>query len=234
LLLKVHSWGSGTRTAVLIHGFSDDAETWSSVAPVVADLGFTVLAPDMRGHGLSPRAASYALEDFAGDLVETLPAGADIVFGHSLGAIVLGLAAPRLRPRRAVYLDPPWLRMRGEVSLDGPLPSTPDQLPKHWSAQDVAVDLASNRRTDPAVGRGLMSSLPADDGVPIPPAVHPGAVVLVPELDPALPLTAHAAVRSAGYEILTQRGVQHVMHRDDLDGFLDLLRIQLAQGGMAA
>jgi hypothetical protein len=124
--------------------------------------------------------------------------------------------------------------VRGDVSLDRPLPSTPAQLPTEWSSEDVAVDLASNRRTDPAVGTGLMSSLPADQGVPIPAAVHPGAVVLVPELDPALPLTAHAEVRAAGYEILTQPGVRHVMHRDDLHGFLDLLRTQVGEGGVAA
>jgi len=234
LQLKVRTWGSGPRTALLVHGFSDDAETWWRVGPLVAELGFTVLAPDLRGHGLSPRAESYALADFANDLVATLPADADLALGHSLGAIALGLAAPRLRPRRAVFVDPAWLRPRGDVPLDGALPRSPEQLPAGWSAQDVAVDLDSNARTDAAVGPALMANLGPGDSIPVPLAVHPGAVVLVPELDPLLPVEAHAEVRAAGYEIETQPGVGHVMHRDDLAGFMDLLRPQLIEGGVLA
>jgi pimeloyl-ACP methyl ester carboxylesterase len=234
LLLKVRTWGNGPRTALLVHGFTDDAETWWQVGPLVAELGFTVLAPDLRGHGHSPRGASYTFHDFADDLVTSLPAEADLALGHSLGAIVLGLAAPRLRPRRAVFVDPAWLRARGDVPLDTPLPSDAQQLPAGWSAQDVAVDLASNERTDPAIGPALMANVAATDMIAVPPAVHPGAVVLVPELAPALPLSAHDAVMAAGYEILTQPGVGHVMHRDDLAGFMELLRPQLVEGGVLA
>jgi pimeloyl-ACP methyl ester carboxylesterase len=221
--LSVRTWGSGPRTAVLVHGFSDDAETWWRVGPAIADLGFTVLAPDLRGHGRSPRASRYAFADFAADLVDAVPAEADLVLGHSLGALVLGVAAPRLRPRQAVFVDPSWLRRRGEVLLDRPLATHPEQLPSWWSPEDVAVDLASNARTDPAVAPALAAELAEDDWVPVPPSVHPGAVVLVPELEPVLPLAAHDAVRAAGYRVATQPGVGHVMHRDDLDGFLRLL-----------
>ncbi len=56
--LSVRVWGSGPRTALLVHGFSDDAQTWWRVGPALADLGHTVLAPDLRGHGCSPRAAA--------------------------------------------------------------------------------------------------------------------------------------------------------------------------------
>jgi len=228
--LRVNDWGSGPRTAVLIHGFSDDAETWWRVGPALADLGFTVLAPELRGHGRSERAASYALHEFADDLVESLPTGADVVIGHSLGALVLGLAAPRLAPLRAVFIDPPWLRPFSAVELDRALPSTPDHLPPHWSPEEVAVDLASNERTDPAVARGLLSGARVGAFFPVPPAPHPGALVLVPERDPLLPESAHEAVHAAGYEIRTQPGVGHVMHRDDLEGFMTLLRPHLSEG----
>jgi pimeloyl-ACP methyl ester carboxylesterase len=232
--LNVRTWGSGPRTALLLHGFSDDSETWWQVAPMVADLGFTVLAPDLRGHGVSPRAASYAFQEFADDVVESVPVGVDVAVGHSLGALVLGLAAPRLSPRHAVFVDPSWTRTRGEFPLDRPLATVPEQLPPHWSAEDIDVDLASNGRTDPRVGAALMAQLGADEPVVLPPAVHPGAVVLVPELDPVLPLSAHEAVREAGYVIRTQPGVGHVMHRDDLEGFMELLRAELAERGVAA
>ena len=42
------------------------------------------------------------------------------------------------------------------------------------------------------------------------------------------------ALTAAGYEVRTQPGVSHVMHRDDLDGFLELLRPLLAAEGAAA
>ena len=226
--LNVRTWGSGPRKALLVHGYTDDAETWWRVGPAIADLGFTVLAPDLRGHGDSPRCHSYGLEDFALDLVESLPAEADLAIGHSLGALVLGLAAPRLRPGRVVYLDPAWLRARGEVDLGGALPSSPAELSvgtSEWCAQDVAVDLASNGRTDPAVGLALVADLAPDEHVVPPPALHPGTVVLVPERAPSLPIEAHGALAALGYELLTQKGVAHVMHRDDFDGFM---------GGIAA
>jgi pimeloyl-ACP methyl ester carboxylesterase len=213
-----------------VHGWSDDSQTWWQVAPAIADLGFTVLAPDLRGHGRSPRGGTYGLADLAGDLVETLPPEVDLVLGHSLGALALGVAAPALRPRRAVFVDPPWLRASDQLALLRTLPTTPDQLPAHWSAQDAAVDLASNARLDPAVGRALLAELTSLGEVPVPAPVT-GSTVLVPELEPVLPVEAHAALLAAGYEIRTQPGVGHVMHRDDLEGFLDLLRPLLAAEG---
>lgn len=235
--LKVRSWGTGARTALLVHGYSDDAETWWRVGPAIAELGFTVLAPDLRGHGQSERCLDYGLATFAQDLVDSLPAEADVAIGHSLGALVLGLAAPRLRPGRVVYLDPTWLRARGEVDLSGPLPSSPAELPggtSGWCAQDVAIELASNERTDPAVGVALLTGLAPDEHVVPPPALHPGTVVVVPERAPSLPIEAHGPLAALGYELLTQQGVGHVMHRDDFDGFMDLLRPQLLKGGIAA
>jgi pimeloyl-ACP methyl ester carboxylesterase len=234
LQLNVRTWGSGPRTALLVHGFSDDAATWWRVAPAVAELGFTVLAPDLRGHGSSPRASSYALADFADDLVACLPAGADVAVGHSLGALVLGLAAARLQPRRVVYVDPSWLRAFDEVDLDRELPTLPEQLPPGWSAEDSAADLASNALLHDAVAPDLLAELVQGGGIAPPPALHEGAVVLVPELEPALPLAARDAVRAAGYEIVTQPGVGHVMHRDDLDGFLELLVPQLLARAVAS
>jgi len=226
MLLNVRTWGTGPRIALLVHGYSDDSGTWWQVAPALADRGFTVIAPDLRGHGTSPRADQYALEDFAADLVETLPTGADLALGHSLGALVLALAAPALAARRTVLVDPPWLRRIEEVALDRQLPRTPEQLPSEtaqWSAEDVAADLSSNALLDPRVGAQLMAVLAGAQPVAptAPPA--PGSLVVVPELAPSLPLEAHDLVIALGYAIRTVPGVRHVIHRDDLDGFLDAL-----------
>ncbi len=70
-----------------------------------------MVAVDLRGHGASGRGAGpeeYRPEDYADDLVETVPDGVDLAVGHSLGALVLARAVERLGPARAVYCDPAW------------------------------------------------------------------------------------------------------------------------------
>ncbi|MEC7963535.1 MAG: alpha/beta fold hydrolase, partial [Pseudomonadota bacterium] len=39
--------------AILLHGVGLRAEAWAAQIPVLSDLGFDVLAPDMPGHGQS-------------------------------------------------------------------------------------------------------------------------------------------------------------------------------------
>ncbi|PCF93891.1 alpha/beta fold hydrolase [Vreelandella nigrificans] len=39
----------GARTAVLLHGWPDSPECWKSVAPILANTGYRVLAPALRG-----------------------------------------------------------------------------------------------------------------------------------------------------------------------------------------
>lgn len=235
--LHLRTWGSGPRTAVLVHGFSDDARTWWRVGPAVASLGFTVVAPDLRGHGCSPRTSTYAWQDFVSDLVDTLAPEPDVLVGHSLGGLVVGLAAPLLRPRRTVFVDPAWLLAPQPVSLPSTLPLVPDDLPaaaRAWAPEEIAVDLASNALLDPRVAPALSAALSGAAGVQPPPAPEPGSVVLVPELDPLVPPSAHATLDALGYRVRTQRGVRHVMHRDDFAGFMALLRPELIPGGLAA
>lgn len=39
----------GARTAILLHGWPDSPECWKAVAPVLADAGYRVLVPALRG-----------------------------------------------------------------------------------------------------------------------------------------------------------------------------------------
>src|SRR5947209_7919937 len=106
--LHVREWGRGDRVAVLIHGITSDASSWHRLGPDLAARGYRVLAPDLRGHGLSPRGA-YSPEAWTEDVLETVPERPELALGHSLGGLVLAIAADRLRPARAVYEDPAWL-----------------------------------------------------------------------------------------------------------------------------
>ncbi|MFE4640954.1 alpha/beta fold hydrolase, partial [Streptomyces sp. NPDC056730] len=113
--LHTRTWGEGDRVALLIHGIMADHRTWRRVGPALAARGLRVIAVDLRGHGATGRgdhSGDYAMELFADDLVETLPAGADVAIGHSLGGLALSLAVARLAPERAVYSDPAWFLPR--------------------------------------------------------------------------------------------------------------------------
>ncbi|HKF75421.1 MAG TPA: alpha/beta fold hydrolase [Candidatus Dormibacteraeota bacterium] len=105
--LHVREWGTGDRIAVLIHGITSDSGGWWRLGRDLAARGYRVLAPDLRGHGLSPR-GPYGPEAWAGDVLESVPARPDLALGHSLGGLVMAVAVDRLEPARAVYEDPAW------------------------------------------------------------------------------------------------------------------------------
>ena len=95
------TWGNGPRTAVLVHGYTDDADTWWQIGPALAEHGFQVHAIDLIGHGLGPRPHRYSLDAFLADLVSVVPQGVDLLLGHSLGALLVNHAAQELRPAAA-------------------------------------------------------------------------------------------------------------------------------------
>lgn len=79
--------GSGP-ALLLIHGIGDNSSTWDDVIPTLAQ-HYTVIAPDLLGHGLSdkPR-ADYSVAAFANgmrDLLVVLGIPKVTVVGHSLG-----------------------------------------------------------------------------------------------------------------------------------------------------
>src|SRR2546430_9749906 len=80
--------GEGEEVMVLIHGITGTSETWAEVIPILAE-EFTVVAPDLLGHGHSakPR-GDYSLGAYASgvrDLVAALGHDHATVVGHSLG-----------------------------------------------------------------------------------------------------------------------------------------------------
>jgi pimeloyl-ACP methyl ester carboxylesterase len=73
---------------LLIHGIGDSSQTWRDLIPLLAR-DFTVIAPDLLGHGKSdkPR-ADYAVAAYAcgmRDLLSVLDIEEVTVIGHSLG-----------------------------------------------------------------------------------------------------------------------------------------------------
>lgn len=80
------------RPVVLLHGFPDSGRLWREQVPALAQAGFKVIVPDLRGYGRSDKPAevqAYAMEVLAGDVLAVMSsAGAERahVVGHDWGA----------------------------------------------------------------------------------------------------------------------------------------------------
>ncbi len=91
--------GAG-RPVVLLHGFPDSGRLWRHQVPALADAGFQVVVPDLRGYGRSgqPEAIeAYSLSRLAADVMAILAqekiAAAHVV-GHDWGAaLAWGIAS---------------------------------------------------------------------------------------------------------------------------------------------
>lgn len=101
-------WGPEQGVKVLcIHGILEHGAAWDAVADTLAQQGYHVIAPDLRGHGHSAHAGpdgSYQLVDFLGDIdqftqILTAESSPVVLVGHSLGA-VLSAVLTSLRPER--------------------------------------------------------------------------------------------------------------------------------------
>jgi pimeloyl-ACP methyl ester carboxylesterase len=94
--LRVHylRWnqdGAGQPT-VLLHGLASNARIWELLAPLLAESGLEVLAPDQRGHGLTDKPdGDYGFDTFRQDLLaflDRLSLEHPILVGHSWGGMV--------------------------------------------------------------------------------------------------------------------------------------------------
>jgi pimeloyl-ACP methyl ester carboxylesterase len=95
---------------LLLHGGSSSAATWARLTASLPER--RVIAPDLRGHGSSPRCASYPLDGYVADVVaalDRLRLDRAAVVGHSLGGYVaarLAMEQPQ-RVTRLVLEEPP-------------------------------------------------------------------------------------------------------------------------------
>ncbi|MFJ7777685.1 alpha/beta fold hydrolase [Streptomyces yangpuensis] len=222
--LHTQTWGEGDRIALLVHGIMADHRTWRRVGPALADRGYQVIAVDLRGHGASGR-GEYGPEHYADDLVETLPAGAELAIGHSLGGLALSLAVERLRPRRAVFSDPAW-HLAAPVEGFGPellarfktaSKAEIAAMNPRWDEIDVEIERETLAVWDEGTALSLAPLL-GSDLMPASPVV-PSLVQLA---DPSTLITPERArtLKDRGFEVRSVAGAGHTIHRDDFDGFM--------------
>ncbi|MCH2172793.1 alpha/beta hydrolase [Myxococcota bacterium] len=98
---KIERDPSATRLALCLHGFPECWYSWRHQMPLLADLGYRVWAPDLRGYGESDKplgVESYAIEKLVADvagLIQESGANEITLLGHDWGAIVAWVFATR-------------------------------------------------------------------------------------------------------------------------------------------
>lgn len=249
--LVVHEYGDpAAPPVVLLHGLTDAGTTWPDLVRHWAST-WHVLAPDLRGHGASPRFAEDELSRthavMVADVVallDALPAPAALI-GHSLGgnlALHAALARPE-RVRALVLEDPakpgdvphmaPEIAAANEAMLAAVAADRAGEVARMtretpWSAAEIEAWADSKLLVDREyVRRGLSLGGPAwedlFDALSCPTLlVLPVDAEMAPDPDRVPnPLVTRVAVPGAGHCVRRDRPADY--HRA-VDAFLASLR----------
>jgi pimeloyl-ACP methyl ester carboxylesterase len=232
--------GTGRRRAALVHGASMGTDVWRDFAQIlVDDYDLSILLVDLRGHGESPRAPRYHVEDFVGDLIDTLPQGLDFLMGQSLGGVSSAWAAPTLKPGRYIGLDPALtagaltaLALRVVGPLQRHLPDavlSKLRMPPKGAAPDTMTRVrAMWSKWDSSMMQQLVSS-GRRRPFPVGPPAVPSTLVLA---DPSLfvPPKMAAQLTALGWDIRVKPGGEHDLHLQDPSGVIAMLDDVLRDG----
>lgn len=157
--LRWHVQVMGRGPAVLLlHGTGAASHSFAGLMPLLAS-DFTVVVPDLPGHGFTEAASSRqlslpAIGKALARLLETLGTRPDLAIGHSAGAaILIRMTLDRLiAPRAIISLNGALVPTRG---MPGPLSSTIARL---LFTNPVAPWLFARRAHDPKVIERMMRS----------------------------------------------------------------------------
>ena len=228
--LSTTTWGDGSRRALLIHGLSSSAAGWWRLGPDVAQLGYTVVAPDLRGHGHSPSGDDYGLESYTADVL-ALGTGWDVVVGHSLGGSIAILAQDQDPGfARKLVLEDPALEFRSDVDLDWLLDPWTKPIDVEtiaadhpaWADGDVTAKVASLQQVTPEV---VTATVVDNVGSLIEPLHRLAVPTRLIAADPATePLVTEAQGRAAvaanpNVEFIVILGAGHSIHREQYEPF---------------
>lgn len=78
-------------TILLLHAGGESRSVWSPIIERLTDIGWQIIAPDLRGHGQSERAESYLFDDFVLDaklMIAELAGKPLVIVGGSIGGLI--------------------------------------------------------------------------------------------------------------------------------------------------
>lgn len=235
---------------LVLPGITSPAATADFLAVRLADLGYRVVVPDIRGRGETERAAPgrYRLTDYAADvdgLVSALGLTSPALVGHSMGARIAAaytvLHAPRHGP--LILVDPP-------VSGPGrdPYPTSREAFLQQLREAQRGTDADEVRRfypTWPERELRLRAQVLAgcdetavlethagferEDFFAYWAKLSPPAALIRGADSPVVPPDAAAELRRGrpDIELVSVPGAGHMVPWDNLDGFLDAVRPHL-------
>jgi len=124
-------------SAVLIHGAGFDHSAWALHSRWFAHHGFSVLAPDLPGHGRSkgPALKTIAeMADWTAALLDAAGATKAHLIGHSMGSLIALEAAAR---------HPAKVSALGLIGTSSAMTVGPDLLKAAEANDDAAIDMVS-------------------------------------------------------------------------------------------
>ena len=140
ITLSALAWGpDGGPLALCLHGYPDRPTTWRHLAPYLAERGWRVIAPSLRGYAsdLAPD-GNYqvgALVSDAAAIHRQLGDERAVLIGHDWGAVTaytLGAWAPELFTKMVTIAIPPVRVPATPAEVIGDLPVLARQLRMSW------------------------------------------------------------------------------------------------------
>lgn len=165
--------GSGP-AIVLLHGHAYDRSMWNEQIPVLAERGWRVIAPDLRGFGESEVTPGIVYtEEFADDLealLEALEIDQAVILGFSMaGQIAMEFSARHRQRVRALVLcdtvpqaEDLQGRRRRNVAADGIISEGMDAYAEKVLGMMLSETTISQRPEVATTVRSMIAAAPAD------------------------------------------------------------------------
>ena len=134
LTFQVDTCGTGDKFAICLHGYPECAFSWRYQLPLLANLGYTAWAPNLRGYDGSsrpPRKSDYRIDRLTADvasLIDAAGAKSTLLVGHDWGGVIAWIfALQKIRPlERLIAMNFPHPKLYRERISRWP------QIKKSW------------------------------------------------------------------------------------------------------